>query len=54
MDQQQMMVVMQYREVKLTRPESSRFEAPTGFTRQNSVEQLMQNAMAKMLGGRKQ
>jgi hypothetical protein len=51
LDQQQSTVVMQYRDVKLVRPEARQFEAPTGFTKYGSIEQLMQNAMMKMLGG---
>src|SRR6266540_1282077 len=50
LDQQQSTVVMQYREVKLVRPEARQFEAPTGFTKYGSIEQLMQSAMMKMLG----
>jgi hypothetical protein len=51
MDQHQSTVVMQYRDVKLVRPEAKQFEAPAGFTKYGSVEQLMQSAMMKMLGG---
>lgn len=51
MDQQQSTVVMQYRDVKLVRPDVKQFEAPQGFTKHGSVEQLMQSAMMKMLGG---
>lgn len=51
LDQQQSTVVMQYRDVKLVRPEARQFEAPTGFTKYGSLEQLMQSAMMKMLGG---
>ena len=53
-EQQQMTVVMQYREVKLIRPEAGQFEEPAGFAKHASVEQLMQSAMMKMLGGAKQ
>jgi hypothetical protein len=52
MDQQQMTVVLQYRDVKLVQPEAARFEAPAGFTRHPSVEQLMQNAMMRSLGAK--
>lgn len=52
MDQGQSTVVMQYREVKLVKPDAKQFEAPAGFTKHTSIEQLMQNAMMKMLGGK--
>jgi hypothetical protein len=51
MDQQSATVVMDYRDVKLVRPDPKLFEAPSGFTKYGTVEQLMQNAMMKMLGG---
>lgn len=51
MDQEQSTVVMQYRDVKLVRPDAKQFEAPTGFTKYGTIEQLMQSAMMKMLGG---
>jgi hypothetical protein len=51
MDQQSATVVMEYRDVKLVRPDPKLFEAPSGFTKYGNVEQLMQNAMMKMLGG---
>jgi len=50
MEQPQMTVVFQYRDVKLAPPEASRFEAPAGFTRYGTAEQLMQNAMMKAMG----
>jgi len=50
MDQQQMSVVMQYRDVKLTRPDARQFDAPAGFARYSSVEQMMQQIMLKTLG----
>src|SRR6266498_3630866 len=53
MDQQQTTVVMQYREVKLLRPNARQFEAPDGFSKYPSVDQLMQKAMLKALGGNK-
>jgi len=54
MDQPQMTVVMEYRDVKLARPDAKQFETPAGFARYPSVEQLMQKAMQKVLGGGKQ
>ena len=53
MEQPQMTVVLQYRDVKLTPPDSVRFEPPPGFTRHATVEQLMQNAMMKAMGGKR-
>jgi hypothetical protein len=54
MDQPGATVVLQYRDVKLVRPDAGQFEAPAGFAKYPSVEQLMQNAMLKMLKGNKQ
>jgi hypothetical protein len=53
MDQRQMTLVMQYRDVRLVRPDPKQFEAPAGFTKHSSNEQLMQSAMIKALGGGK-
>lgn len=53
LDQQQMIVVMHYRDVKLERPNATQFEPPAGLTKFASVEQLMQSAMMKMIGGNK-
>ena len=53
LDQPQMMVVMHYRDVKLGRPDSKQFEPPGGLTKFASIEQLMQSAMMKMMGGNK-
>jgi hypothetical protein len=49
MEQKQMSVVMQYRDVRLVRPDARQFEAPGGFTKHDSNEQLMQAAMMKAL-----
>jgi len=51
MDQKQMSVVMQYRDVRLARPDQRQFEAPVGFTKHPSNEALMQSAMLKAFGG---
>ena len=53
MDQPQMTVVLQYRDVKLVQPDAGRFEPPAGFSKHPTVEQLMQNAMLRTLGGGK-
>jgi hypothetical protein len=53
MDQRQMSVVMQYRDVRLVRPDAHQFEAPMGFTKHASNEQLMQAAMLKAFTGGK-
>jgi hypothetical protein len=45
-------VVMEYQDVKLSPPDVKQFEIPPGFTKHASVENLMQNAMMKMLGGK--
>jgi hypothetical protein len=53
MDQAQMTVVLQYRDIKLAEPDAGRFEPPAGFTRHASVEILMQKAMMQTLGVRR-
>lgn len=53
MNQQQMIVVMHYRDVKLDRPDPKQFEPPSGVTKFANVEQLLQSAMSKMIGGGK-
>ena len=52
MNQNEATVVMRYSNVQLVRPDAKQFEAPTGFTKHASVEQMMQGAMLKMLGGK--
>jgi len=53
MEQPQMTVVLQYRDVKLAQPEAGRFEPPGGFTKHPSAEQLMQDAMLRTFSGKK-
>jgi hypothetical protein len=53
MDQADATVVMDFRDVKLARPDSKQFEAPPGFVRYDNAETLMQNAMLRALGGTK-
>ncbi len=53
MDQPQMTVVLEYRDIKLVQPDARRFDPPAGFTKHPTVEHLMQNATMKMMGGRK-
>ena len=53
MEQPQMTVVLQYRDVKLAPPDPGRFEPPVGFTRHATVEQLMQSAMMKATGAKR-
>lgn len=53
MNQPQMTIVLQYRDVKLSQPDAGRFEPPAGFTKHPTVEHLMQSAMLKTLGGKK-
>jgi hypothetical protein len=52
MEQPDGVVVMDFRDVKFTRPESKQFEAPAGCAYDNA-ETLMQNAMLKALSGGK-
>jgi hypothetical protein len=53
MDQKAMSVVMQYREIRLARPDARWFEAPAGYTKHPSNELLMQSAMMKAFSGNK-
>ena len=52
MNQNEATVVMRYSNIQLVRPDAKQFEAPAGFTKHASVEQMMQGAMLKMLGGK--
>jgi hypothetical protein len=44
-------LLMTFRNIRLVRPEASLFATPQKYTRYTSIEQMMQAAMAKMLGG---
>jgi len=44
-------VIMDFKDVKLARPDAARFEGPAGMTKYSSNEELMRSAMAKMTGG---
>jgi hypothetical protein len=44
-------MVMHYRDIQLARPDAKLFAPPAGFTEYKDVQQLMQAAMKKMLGG---
>jgi hypothetical protein len=44
-------VVMHYREVQFARPDARQFDPPGGFTEYGDMQQLMQGAMKKMMGG---
>ncbi len=46
-------VVMLFQNVRLEKPELNVFEAPSGYRRYTSVDLLMQEAMARMMGGGK-
>jgi hypothetical protein len=44
-------IVVRYKNVQFTKPESKQFEAPAGFARHTDFQQLMQVAVQKMLSG---
>jgi hypothetical protein len=44
-------VTMLYKSVSLTKPASSLFEAPSGFTKYSDIQTLMQTEMMKKMGG---
>jgi hypothetical protein len=52
MNQPEATVIMTYREIQFARPDQKQFEAPSGFTKYDSMEKLMEGAMAKMVGGK--
>jgi len=52
MNQREATVIMHFQDIKLLKPEAKLFETPSGFTKHESMEKLMQAAMAKMLGGK--
>lgn len=43
-------ILIVYKDIKLARPDAKQFDVPPGFTKYDSVERLMQGAMAKTLG----
>ena len=46
-------VVMDYRNVKFVRTDARQFDPPAGYTKHATAELLMQNAMMRMLGGKR-
>ena len=46
-------VVMVYRDIKFAKPEAALFDPPSGFTKHDSMQAMMQGAMMKMMGGGK-
>jgi hypothetical protein len=52
MGQKDSHVVLTYRDVRLAKPDAKLFEAPAGYTKYESMDKLMQAAMARMLGGK--
>jgi hypothetical protein len=45
------LVTMYFRDIKLAKPEAKMFEPPAGSTKYDSMQALMQGAMAKRFGG---
>ncbi len=43
-------MVMTFRSLKLTAPEAKQFEAPSGYTKHPSIEQLVQTELMKRMG----
>ena len=52
MSQPEATVVMHFTEIQLARPDAKQFEPPTGFTKHDSMEKLVQAATLKMQGGK--
>ena len=44
-------VVIQYKDIKLSKPDAKQFDTPGGLTRHDDVQAMMQGAMMKLLGG---
>jgi len=44
-------VVMRYHQIQFAKPDAKQFDPPAGFTEYSDVQQLMQGAMKKMMGG---
>jgi hypothetical protein len=42
-----------FSDVQFTKPEASKFDAPTGYTKYNNPQEMMQAVMSKMGGGEK-
>ena len=52
MNQPEVAVTMLFSDVKLQRPDGRQFDAPAGFQRFSSAEQLVQSATMNALGGK--
>ena len=46
-------IVMIYRDIKFAKPEAALFDPPTGFTKHDNMQAMMQGAMMRMMGGGK-
>jgi hypothetical protein len=44
-------VVMRYRDIQFAKPDAKQFEIPAGYARYASIQEFMQKAMMKMMGG---
>jgi hypothetical protein len=44
-------VTMLFKDIKLSQPEASLFEPPSGFTRHESIQAMIQQVMMKRIGG---
>lgn len=43
--------IIRYKQVQFAKPDAAQFEAPTGYTKYNDMQELMQGMMKKMLSG---
>ncbi len=50
-EENQAIVTILFKNVKLEAPAASRFDAPTGYTAYKNIQQMMQTEMMKKLGG---
>lgn len=44
-------IITRYKDIQFAKPDEKQFNPPEGFTRHTSMQQLMQAAMQKMMGG---
>jgi hypothetical protein len=51
MNEQGSAITMSYSDISFAKPDASLFNPPTGFTKYDSMQEMMQSVMMKKMGG---
>jgi molybdopterin biosynthesis enzyme MoaB len=51
MNEQGSAITMSYSDISFAKPDASLFTPPTGFTKYDSMQEMMQSVMMKKMGG---